>query len=250
MFFYSILFYIFFRQIEPADTTSFTVFVRYGRRPTLTRFDAKQTVTKDASEVVLLDDVIRKPGTYFVGILYDEGTEEQKRRMKRSCTGGGRQKRSCVQPKDPPQLNSIGRIVTPVYEPGSDMNYSLSGQEDKCLFWNSTVEQWSSQGCRVSAYCRIILRKVFCECVIWALFCGQTWAKSPSLESPKRIHWMITKKRITNMTVLRQDTQNFKFVLKTDITAPFCSSLFPEYGQSACCKFPTACKKKREKQKQ
>lgn len=60
-----------------------------------------------------------------------------------------------MQPKDPPRLNSIGRIVTPVYEPESDMNYSLSAQEDKCLFWNSTVEQWSTQGCRVSAYCRV-----------------------------------------------------------------------------------------------
>ena len=114
--------------------------------------------------------MIRKPGTYFVGILYDKGTEEPKGRMKRSCTGGGRQKRSCVQPKDPPQLNSIGRIVTPVYEPGSDMNYSLSGQEDKCLFWNSTVEQWSSQGCKVRFTVESPLTKIFCECEQLALF--------------------------------------------------------------------------------
>ena len=55
---------------------------------------------------------------------------------------------------------------------------------------------------------------------------------------------MITKNRITNMTVLRQDKQNFKFVLKTDITALFCLFSFLEYGQSACCKFPTACRKR------
>ena len=137
-------------QIKPADSASFSVFVRYGRRPTLTRFDAKRTVNKDTYEVVLVEDVIKKSGTYFVGILYDKSTEEEKERKKRSCSGGGRQKRSCVQPKDPPRLNAIGRFVKPVYEPGSDMNYSLSGQEDRCLFWNSTVEQWSPQGCRVS----------------------------------------------------------------------------------------------------
>ena len=56
-----------------------------------------------------------------------------------------------MDPKDPPQLNTIARIVNPVYEPGSDMNYTLSSQEDKCLFWNRTAEQWSPQGCQVSA---------------------------------------------------------------------------------------------------
>ena len=100
--------------------------------------------------MLLLDDVINKPGTYFIGILYDKGDKETARRKKRSCSDTGRQKRSCVEPKDPPRLNSIRRVIKPVYEPGSDLNYTISGHEDKCLFWNTTTEQWSPQGCKVS----------------------------------------------------------------------------------------------------
>ena len=127
------------------------MFIRYGKRPTVNKFDAKQTISKNANgEILLLDDVIKKSGTYFIGILYDKSSMEEKRRKNRSCSDGGRQKRSCVEPKDPPRLNSIGRIVKPVYEPANDLNYTISGQEDKCLFWNRTREQWSSQGCKVS----------------------------------------------------------------------------------------------------
>lgn len=125
------------------------MFIRYGKRPTVTKFDVKQRISKDANEILLLDDVMVKSGIYFIGILYDNNSKE-KRRKKRSCSDGDRQKRACVEAKDPPRLNSIGRIVNPVYEPEIDLNYSISGQEDKCLFWNRTKEQWSPQGCKVS----------------------------------------------------------------------------------------------------
>lgn len=128
------------------------MFVRYGKRPTVTKFDVNQTISKDANEILLLDDVIKKSGTYFIGILYNKSSKEEERRKKRSCRDhGGRQKRYCVEPKDPPRIDPIGRIVKPIYEPGSDLNYSISGHEDKCLFWDSKVEQWSPQGCKVSA---------------------------------------------------------------------------------------------------
>lgn len=137
-------------QIKPTQSASLDVFIRYGKRPTVSKYDAKQRINKDTNEMLLLDDVINKPGTYFIGILYDKGDKGTPRRKKRSCSDRGRQKRSCVEPKVPPRLNSIRRVIKPVYEPGSDVNYTISGHEDKCLFWNTTREQWSSQGCKVS----------------------------------------------------------------------------------------------------
>ena len=128
----------------------------------MTEFDVKTTVPKhlctkqsqrdcshDAYSVFIANDVLTQPGTYFIGVQYDKGNGVTTIRQKRSCSGGRRQKRSCVEPKDPPRPENI--TVKPTYNPRTDVNYSMSILEDGCLHWDSVQEEWSSKGCRVSS---------------------------------------------------------------------------------------------------
>ena len=141
----------------------FRVFVRYGQRPTVTEYDATKEIPDESScsltsqnsrgncreeayDMVLLHEVINRPGPYFIGILYEENNEGPQRRKKRSCFGQGRQKRSCVEFKDPPKPR---KTVKPVFDPRTDRNYTISVQEEACLFWDSSEERWLSRGCRV-----------------------------------------------------------------------------------------------------
>ena len=143
----------------------FRVFVRYGQRPTVTEYDATKKIpdeswcslisqnshgncSGEAYDMVLLHEVINKPGPYFIGVLYEENNEGPQRRKKRSCFGQGRQRRSCVEVKEPPQPENI--TVKPVFDPRTDRNYTMSVQEESCLFWDSREERWLSRGCRVS----------------------------------------------------------------------------------------------------
>ena len=143
----------------------FTVFVRYGQRPTVTEFDLKMKIPNEscslsksqdsndhcgekAYDILLVHQLLSKPGTYYIGVLNQKDDKKGKRRKKRSCFGRGRQKRSCVEFKDPPRPKNI--TVKPVYDPMTDVNYSLSIMEEECMFWDSTEERWSSRGCKVS----------------------------------------------------------------------------------------------------
>lgn len=148
----------------------FRVFVRYGQRPTVTEYDATKKIpdescsltsknshgncSKEAYDIVLFHEVISRPGPYFIGILYEENNERPQRRKKRSCFGQGRQKRSCVEFKDPPKPENI--TVKPGFDPKTDKNYTMNIQEEACLFWDSSEERWLSRGCRVSR----LLKKV------------------------------------------------------------------------------------------
>lgn len=161
-----------FLQIKPKGPAEFQVFVRYGQRPTVTEYDTKMKLPDEscsltsqnsnddcserAYEILLVQEVLSRPGTYFIGILYEKSGERIKRRKKRkarrrkkrSCFSRGREKRSCVELKDPPKPENI--TVKPVYDPKTDMNYTMSILEEECLFWDSTEEYWSSRGCKVS----------------------------------------------------------------------------------------------------
>ena len=154
-----------FFQIKPSERkVIFKVFVRYGQRPTVTEHDVSRQIPhpsclkssqdsyshcrNDAYDVLLLPDKVNKPGKYYIGILYENGEGElQSRRKKRSCSGGGRQKRSCVEVKEAPRPENI--TVKPVYDPKTDVNYSLSLLKENCLFWDSKEERWLSRGCKV-----------------------------------------------------------------------------------------------------
>jgi len=53
-----------------------------------------------------------------------------------------------VEFKDPPKPEN--ETVKPVFDPRTDRNYTMSIQEEACLFWDSSEERWLSRGCRVS----------------------------------------------------------------------------------------------------
>ena len=148
-------------QIKPTGSTIFKVFVRYGQRPTVTEYDSERKVPDGkcslnsqrrcddaAYDFLLVDSVLGKPGSYYIGILYDKSEQETiRKRKRRSCVGKRRQKRSCVEFKDPPKPGNITLI--PVYDPKTDVNYSMNVEEEECLFWNRTEEKWHSNGCKV-----------------------------------------------------------------------------------------------------
>ena len=137
------------------------MFVRHGQRPTVTEYDAKRKVPDGKCSLnsqrrcddppydfLLVDSVLRKPGSYYIGILYDKSEQERKRnRKRRSCFGKRRQKRSCVEVKELPKPENITLI--PVYDPKTDVNYSMNVEEEECLFWNRMAEKWQSNGCKV-----------------------------------------------------------------------------------------------------
>ncbi|XP_044184688.1 polycystic kidney disease protein 1-like 2 [Acropora millepora] len=150
-------------RIKPTGSTVFKVFVRYGQRPTVTEYDAERKVPDGkcslnsqrrcddaAYDFLLVDSVLGKPGSYYIGILYDKNEQERKRNHKRrSCFGKRRQKRSCVEFKELPKPENITLI--PVYDPKTDVNYSMNVEEEECLFWNRTAEKWQSNGCKVGS---------------------------------------------------------------------------------------------------
>ena len=149
-------------QIKPAETAvQFNLYVRHGQRPTVTEYDTKTKIPdkscslssrgncdEQAYDFLLVHEVLRKPGPYYIGILYDKEAQRTKRRKRRACSRKGRQKRSCVEIKDPPRPENI--TVKPVYNPKTDVNYSMSIIEEECLFWDSKEERWLSRGCKVS----------------------------------------------------------------------------------------------------
>ena len=149
-------------QIKPAKTAvQFNLYVRHGHRPTVTEYDRKTKIpdescslsprghcSEQAYDFLLVDEVLRKPGPYYIGILYDKEAQRIKRRKRRACSRKGRQKRSCVEIKDPPRPENI--TVKPVYDPKTDVNYSMSIIEEECLFWDSKEERWLSRGCKVT----------------------------------------------------------------------------------------------------
>ncbi|KAJ7340518.1 hypothetical protein OS493_003270 [Desmophyllum pertusum] len=150
-------------RINSTRPTMLSVFVRYGQRPTVTEYDAMKKIPdescslssqnshgncgEEAYDIVLFHELLSNPGTYYIGMLYEKDDEAPQTRKKRSCFGQGRQKRSCVEFKDPPRPENI--TVKPVYDPRTDLNYTMSVLEEGCLFWDSRKERWLSRGCRV-----------------------------------------------------------------------------------------------------
>ncbi|PFX12876.1 Polycystic kidney disease 2-like 1 protein [Stylophora pistillata] len=151
-------------KIKPTtDNAIFKVFVRHGQRPTVTEHDVSKQIPhpsclmasqdsyshcrNEAYDILLLPDELNKPGQYYIGIQYEKGEGElQSRRKKRSCSGRGRQKRSCVEVKEPLRPENI--TVKPVYDPKTDVNYSMNLLEESCLFWDGIEERWLSRGCK------------------------------------------------------------------------------------------------------
>ena len=147
---------------------SFDVLVKYDSKPTTNDFDVNFTVpdyssctrnfridgddeeyncSRHPNQLLLTNAVIQKPGVYFVGILYTQHSSpgSNSHRMRRSCFSTNRQKRSCVETKDPPP--PLG--VLSAYDPRVGVNYTLVSDELSCRFWSHKEQNWLTEGCKV-----------------------------------------------------------------------------------------------------
>ena len=167
----------FFVKIQPDNySANFEVFVKFAERPTKQDYNAsfqlpntspcipqialyeseasKRHCIFDPYTVFLGQDIIKENGTYYIGVLYSKNHSSQaqpKGRSRRSCFGHGRQKRACVEEKDPPPKpkTSTSELAIPQYNPGTDLNYSMHVEEQQCLYWSETKQTWTSDGCKV-----------------------------------------------------------------------------------------------------
>jgi len=150
---------------------SLSVFVKYGSRPSVEEHDKNFTIpdfsscirnsvmddkedyncTRHPHQLLITNEVLKKPGVYYLGILYSGNSSgNHSHRSRRSCFSTSRQKRSCVETKDPPP--PLG-----VYEPGPipeydlrvDLNYTIANEELSCRFWSHDQQKWLTEGCKV-----------------------------------------------------------------------------------------------------
>ena len=161
-------------EIAPTDeSVTLFVYMRHSQRPTTQVYDLNATISKQATCIwwntqeksfgrakcfsnrfatVPIETVARQPGRYFLGIKSDDTSVTSLRRQKRSCFGNGRQKRSCVQVKDPPPTPWEGKNVSvlPMYDPAISRNCTMKVALGSCVFWSEEQEKWTAKGCQVS----------------------------------------------------------------------------------------------------
>ena len=140
------------------------LFVKFGERPTIEDFDHNFTVTSKCRnqtsetqnrtscvfEENSLTVVPSVPIRLYIGLLFLGAKDvNEHSRIRRSCFGHGRERRSCVGVKDPPP-KGVTKTVIPQYDSSTDVNYTLSITQSSCLYWSEDKEKWTSDGCRVS----------------------------------------------------------------------------------------------------
>lgn len=128
------------------------VITKFGERPTVdnNEFTTKVAESNGIYVIIVPGSVLSKKGTYFLGVFYQD-IESPGKRVRRSCGGSGRQKRSCVDIRDPPTTSPPKNItVKPVFDPDRDVNISLTTDLSSCLYWSTSLEKWTSEGCVVS----------------------------------------------------------------------------------------------------
>ena len=145
------------------------VFVKRGSRPSVEDHAKNYTIpdfsfcnkdidkeeyncSRNPHQVLLRDDVLNGTGGYYLGILYSGivSSGDHSHRTRRSCFITHRQKRSCVETKDPPP--PLGEYVTapfPPYNPLTDLNYTIDTEELSCRFWSDGEQKWVTEGCKV-----------------------------------------------------------------------------------------------------
>ena len=66
-------------------------------------------------------------------------------------TNSGRQKRSCVEVKQPPPSPTPTPLVLrSSYNASTDLRYNFSVNIGGCLYWSEDEEHWTQKGCNVS----------------------------------------------------------------------------------------------------
>ncbi|KAJ7370174.1 hypothetical protein OS493_033799 [Desmophyllum pertusum] len=119
-------------EITPDETSiNLFVYMRYGQRPTTQEHDLNVTVSKNercvwtpsahdrnggatecsVNPLTPIETLAKQPGKYFLGVQsYNTTAANSHKRKRRSCFGNGRQKRSCVEVKDPHPLPLRAKI--------------------------------------------------------------------------------------------------------------------------------------------
>ena len=161
-------------EINPqAPNVYLFAYMRFGQRPTSQDYDLNATISHDEKCVWMLSAhdksegqtvcslnphapiqvLAERPGKYFLGLKnYNATVNLSHKRDKRSCLGGRRRKRSCVEVKDPPPTPPQGENVSvmPVYDSTTDQKYTLKVVLGSCVYWSEKFDKWKSSGCRVS----------------------------------------------------------------------------------------------------
>ena len=152
-------------KIRPENNkTEFLVSLKYGERPTASSSDINTTVpnfsscvqmssgyancSRDPYEVFVNNELVNKAGYYFIGIQVKSKSASRKKR----CSGKGRSKRACVKYKEAPaadNLNMAQPLPLPQFSKG-DENYTIEMLQAACLYWNTTMSKWTTEGCEVS----------------------------------------------------------------------------------------------------
>ena len=154
-------------EVKPVNhSILMVVYVKYGERPTVNNYSYTATVPDHSScswvdvKGHLVEKCLKNPfqimstadfnhaGLYYVGVLYEERSQLNRTRVRRSCFGR-RQKRDCVEPKPPP-LKGTEYNRTLIYNPTTDQNYSVEVRKYSCYYFSLTQDQWSKDGCKVS----------------------------------------------------------------------------------------------------
>ncbi|XP_078351498.1 polycystin family receptor for egg jelly-like isoform X1 [Oculina patagonica] len=154
-------------EVKPVNRSlMMIVYVKYGERPTVNNYSHTAIIpdysscswanvsghlvtkcSKSPYEIMSTAD-FSQTGLYYVGVLYVERSQLNHTRIRRSCFGGRRQKRDCVEPKPPPVKGTVyNRTLT--YNPTTDQNYSVKVRKYSCYYFSLTQDQWDKDGCKV-----------------------------------------------------------------------------------------------------
>ena len=158
-------------EITPKDASvNLSFFMRYGHRPTNKEHDLNGTLFGNewciwtrmqgenkrkrvcsSNRPAPIHIYAEKPGKYHIEVRNDKSLMKRKYRQKRSCFGHGRERRSCVEVKDPPPTPPNGKYVTvvPVYDPNTDHNYTMRVSLGSCVYWSKERQMWTTEGCQV-----------------------------------------------------------------------------------------------------
>ena len=158
-------------EITPEnETVNLFIFMRFGHRPTTQEHDLNGTVSSNerciwtriqgkmegqrgcsSNGLTPIQILAKRPGKYYLEVRSQNHFVKPKIRQKRSCFGHGRQKRSCVQVKDPPAPPPEGENITvvPVYDPRTDDNYTMRVALGSCVYWSDKRQMWTTEGCEV-----------------------------------------------------------------------------------------------------
>ena len=148
-----------------AKDITIEMFVKFGSKPTVEEFDYnfvmqfnttcenqtdfEKTDTCSPLQETSVTLVPSETSLLYVSLLFLGAKNiNEHARIRRSCSGHGREKRSCVGVKDPPP-KGVTKTVIPQYDPLTDVNYTLTIIQSSCLYWSEDDEKWTSYGCKV-----------------------------------------------------------------------------------------------------